>query len=896
SAAIPPPPPPPPPPPSKESPTPQQPKQSQPSKSISSSKSKFSLSTSPASFNYQKSSQSQNVQINPNSGHKKYATVLYNFAANGPDEISVKQSQVVELVSDLEGGWSNVIVDFDSSRPATGIVPTSFLKAQDQSQNKSSVPDPKSKQENGTLLTAAEMLKIQHKKDNTHNHNRSGQHTVNSHKPATSGSSAKKENDFKIEGIRKWTDANGNFSIDARFLYLDDNNVVYLIKQDGNEINAPLSKLSAKDQAYIKQDIYSQSHPQSKNTYKKPWRQRKPSNFDWFDFFTLKANINADKALRYDTSFTDEGLDGQSISELLDEKDNDTIKYLGVNAEDIPAIISAFQKHLGIKTSQKTQNKADTQVSSAPEPKNANKPAPADDAWIPKNKLKPVIVSKASGQSSTQAATTSTTIKTTFSKPGAPTDAKKPVSSKPPIPSSKPQPISKPVGSSLDSNQAKLVEQEQKLKNQEEELKKTRLLLQQQNDQLMQIKQTRQVEEQLAVLKSQKEKQEVENQWKDLLSQKALISQQQKQLEDMKKAIEENKTLFKQHQTNIRQASPITNTSTSASQPQTTGKLMEPLAPTRLQQTYKPNYSGAVSNTRPGSTTTQGSFTSIGPSTGLHQSKYSVFENTNPTSSSVFTKNPPVSRTSTFTGDSGINFNSTSAAQQLGQSVATTSVPGVLSNVQAPNTAAQINTFSGNPSYSQQQISSIGRPTGISNTPNTSSISNIHGNISSNTANVGNVNRVNVQPAVAQPSQQYSFQNQVPQQVGQFSSHVSGFVNSQNPTSSPPVQVNNQSPSYSVTNIQQYGSNIARPPLQNTSTFSDISRIQRQIYSTTSTTFKLSTANRCTPFTHIVLCGFFSATYITATNLSASTNPASLSATTTKSATRISDSLFPTTY
>ncbi|PVU86293.1 hypothetical protein BB561_006751 [Smittium simulii] len=536
--------------------------------------------SSPFKDNHAAKPNSVNIKSNnENLNTKKiFATILYNFVGDGKDEISVQKSQTVEYLSDMGGGWSQIKVEIGNSKFDIGIVPTTFLSINDITPNLDSSSKPNlnlTDESNKKLITAAELIKSQRITD-------------------TSSSTKPKKNTFEqqknikvdlgdgkstIEGIKMWSDSTGSFAIEARFMYLKDDGIVHLVKTNGNEVHVPFDKLSSKDQTFIKSEMNQQS--QKKPVYKKPWRSRKGSNFDWFDFFTLKAHINADKALRYDTSFTEEGLDQQSMSELLEEKNNETLKSLGVNNDDIPAIISAFEKQLGVKSLKSTN----TTQSNA-----KNNSESIDDTWQPKSKLKPVISSKNISSTQSQQSAALTTLKPVVNSFAAVNNSK----SNPNSTISSQNKINKPSlphsssNSTLKSSEWKLLEQEKKLKAQEDELKKTKTLLEQQNKQLAQINQTIQVEEQLELLKIQNERQRSENQRKDLLSQQALVSQQQKQLDEMRKAIEENKKLFEQHQSVIK-ASTTINSFQNVSKPATTSaKLMEPLAATRIQKPFQP--------------------------------------------------------------------------------------------------------------------------------------------------------------------------------------------------------------------------------------------------------------------------------------------------------------------
>ncbi|MCC9604573.1 hypothetical protein LOC68_27350 [Blastopirellula sp. JC732] len=51
--------------------------------------------------------------------------------------------------------------------------------------------------------------------------------------------------------LRTFTSSNGKFSVQAKFVALNDDGTVSLEKEDGSKVKAPLSSLSAEDQAYV---------------------------------------------------------------------------------------------------------------------------------------------------------------------------------------------------------------------------------------------------------------------------------------------------------------------------------------------------------------------------------------------------------------------------------------------------------------------------------------------------------------------------------------------------------------------------------------------------------------------------------------------------------------------
>ncbi|KAJ2720818.1 cytoskeletal protein binding protein [Coemansia sp. Benny D115] len=155
--------------------------------------------------------------------------------------------------------------------------------------------------------------------------------------------------------VRTWTDGSGAYTVEAQFLDLDSNGNVLLHKTNGKKISVSLSKFSDSDKRYV-DELLGKSGP-AKPAKSKTARQRQQESarqnpgkriinydWDWFDFFTLKAGVSADNALKYATSFVAERLDDQSIPEIT----ADTLRTLGVKPADIMRMERAFRIHQGL--------------------------------------------------------------------------------------------------------------------------------------------------------------------------------------------------------------------------------------------------------------------------------------------------------------------------------------------------------------------------------------------------------------------------------------------------------------------------------------------------------------------------------------------------------------------
>ncbi|KAJ2641280.1 cytoskeletal protein binding protein, partial [Coemansia sp. RSA 1285] len=155
--------------------------------------------------------------------------------------------------------------------------------------------------------------------------------------------------------VRTWTDGSGAYTVEAQFLSLDAQNNVQLHKTNGKKITVPLSKFAQADMDYVyaitgnfsssEQAAPEQSQTarqrQLESARKTPGKRIINYDWDWFDFFTLKAGVSADNALKYATSFVAERLDDQSIPEITTA----LMQQLGARPADIPNIERAFRVH-----------------------------------------------------------------------------------------------------------------------------------------------------------------------------------------------------------------------------------------------------------------------------------------------------------------------------------------------------------------------------------------------------------------------------------------------------------------------------------------------------------------------------------------------------------------------
>ncbi|KAJ1886298.1 cytoskeletal protein binding protein, partial [Kickxella alabastrina] len=316
---------------------------------------------------------------------QEHALVLYEFASDDPEELTVDEGARVLVLDRSDPEWWQVQVAPPHGR--AGLVPAAYLELQPAAtesrassvRERNDAPQlPTLPERTDTVRLAAsqahmaaprtpELLSIVI--------DRNAQSTVSRTKTADSDNmplqmlqnrqhinppmpSLPSEPGPDPNKVRTWTDGSGAYTVDAQFLDLDASGNVHLHKTNGKTIVVPMAKFSPADRTYV-DDLLGKApqmptksltarQRQQESARKDPAGKRMVNyDWDWFDFFTLKAGISADNALKYATSFVAERLDDQSIAEI----ESDTLRSLGVKPADIMRMDRAFRIHQGLPVS-----------------------------------------------------------------------------------------------------------------------------------------------------------------------------------------------------------------------------------------------------------------------------------------------------------------------------------------------------------------------------------------------------------------------------------------------------------------------------------------------------------------------------------------------------------------
>ncbi|KAJ1977562.1 cytoskeletal protein binding protein [Dimargaris xerosporica] len=253
------------------------------------------------------------------------AVVLYDFAAAEDGELDVTAGQMVYVLDNVSSAdWWTCQLATDDPVPVQGLVPASYLQVT-QASEAEPAPTPSKSVTTSRHRAPSDTPAAQPRRSRS----------------SSTGRAAGKKDDLPDpKQLRTWVDSSGSFKVEAAFLGLTDDGRIKLHKANGVRIAVPMKKFNHDAIAYIEQQTGQTLQPAAKP------RRKVNTDFDWFDFFTLKCDINADRALKYATTFTAESLDDSSLDTITAE----LLPALGVHEDDLNKVIQGCQRALGKPT------------------------------------------------------------------------------------------------------------------------------------------------------------------------------------------------------------------------------------------------------------------------------------------------------------------------------------------------------------------------------------------------------------------------------------------------------------------------------------------------------------------------------------------------------------------
>ena len=308
-------------------------------------------------------------------GSQKKGQILYDFMAQGEDEVTVAVGDEVAVIDDTKSDEWWMVRRLKNGKE--GVVPSSYVEitgfleappsARGLNAGKSVVEQNRIEEERlakeavkssssrgtevgpgvklpnrGSSLTSGDGNQTSQRGSSKSKHGR----TSSSGKPSEYTSTYVAEmilipcTEPDVSKTRVWTDRSGSFKVEAQFIGLKDGKI-HLHKLNGVKIAVPVAKMAIEDLEYVEQvtgqsleddkplsdvkrrstqnarssDRKKDNQPKAGASIEQPKPPDKGSEYDWFDFF-LKAGVNPYQCERYARAFARDSMDESILPDI----------------------------------------------------------------------------------------------------------------------------------------------------------------------------------------------------------------------------------------------------------------------------------------------------------------------------------------------------------------------------------------------------------------------------------------------------------------------------------------------------------------------------------------------------------------------------------------------------
>jgi len=256
--------------------------------------------------------------------------MLYDFDAQGDDELAVRQDQIVEILDDSHEEWWKC-----KAGSREGVVPASYVDV-------IKTKPPTKKDHGGSNAANALAAAV------TSQPRQKASPSKTTTPPAAAEQPRQNLSKPDMAKIRTWTDRSGTFKVEAQFLGLSDGKI-QLHKLNGVKISVPLSKMSVEDVQFVEKLTGRDNSPPPP---KPPPDSEKPRpkkiDYDWFAFF-LECGVDYNVCQRYAVAFEKDQMD----ESILPDINADTLRTLGVREGDILRVMKRLDEKFGRTSARK---------------------------------------------------------------------------------------------------------------------------------------------------------------------------------------------------------------------------------------------------------------------------------------------------------------------------------------------------------------------------------------------------------------------------------------------------------------------------------------------------------------------------------------------------------------
>ncbi|KAI7581260.1 hypothetical protein KC343_g20443, partial [Hortaea werneckii] len=322
------------------------------------------------------------------SGGLRTGKMLYEFMAQGEDEVSVAVDDEVVVLDDskseewwmvrrLRNGKEGVVpssyVEVTGTLPRSGGDGVSGLASARSTVEQNRMEEERLTRESAGVGKGSRGSTIPERGSSLAGDEARRSSRADHGKSSRSSKDAPKSKP-NMDRVRTWTDRSGTFKVEAEFIGLREGKI-HLHKLNGVKIAVPVSKMAVEDLEYV-EDVTGKSLDEDKplsdikrrSTQKKnkeresssarerngssaaagasvqPPQPKKEDEYDWFDFF-LSCGVNPQICERYANAFSKDEMG----PEILPEVNEQLLRTLGLKEGDILRVMKTLDNKYGRK-------------------------------------------------------------------------------------------------------------------------------------------------------------------------------------------------------------------------------------------------------------------------------------------------------------------------------------------------------------------------------------------------------------------------------------------------------------------------------------------------------------------------------------------------------------------
>lgn len=302
-------------------------------------------------------------------GGLKKGQMLYEFMAQGDDEVTVAQGDEVIVLDDVKSEEWWMVRRMKNGKE--GVVPSSYVEVTGTisqgpetitglNEARSTVEQNRLEEERLTKQAARKKRESEIIPPERHSSLAGDTRRTSMRGSEKRSSKDQPKSKPNTSRVRTWEDRSGTFKVEAEFIGLREGKI-HLHKLNGVKIAVPVSKMAVQDLEYVERATgasLDEDKPLSdikrRNTQRQQDRQngtrsgasvQKKDDYDWFDFF-LQCGVDPHICERYASSFSKDNM-GQ---EILPDVNQQLLRTLGLKEGDILRVMkfldNKYDRHL----------------------------------------------------------------------------------------------------------------------------------------------------------------------------------------------------------------------------------------------------------------------------------------------------------------------------------------------------------------------------------------------------------------------------------------------------------------------------------------------------------------------------------------------------------------------